>query len=142
VEVAGDVVFDYEGALSMARRLWALADALDTLMGDREEAATVALTDWKGPHGESFATRIGVERTNVDTVCAEFRGAADAWAWQWKQAMDEQNRINQARRYEYNKDHQGWFGHLDGVERPHDPEPAAVPQAPDYHATRGFENYF
>ena len=64
------------------------------------------------------------------------------WAAEWKSAIDEQNRILQARRYEYNKDHQGWFGGLDGVERPHDPEPRPLPQPPYFYATGGFEDYF
>jgi hypothetical protein len=68
VGVEADVVFDYDGALSMARRLWALADALETLMSERETSAEVALTDWQGAYGESFAGRISVERANVNTI--------------------------------------------------------------------------
>jgi hypothetical protein len=142
VEAAGDVVFDYDGALLMARRLWAFADALESMMRDRAAAATEALVDWTGPHATSFVSRLDVERTDVNRVVVQFRRAAQEWAEAWKEAIDQQNRILQARRWEYNKDHQGLFGGLDGVERPHDPEPRPVPSAPDFKATGGFENYF
>jgi hypothetical protein len=142
VEAAGDVVFDYEGALLVARRLWAFADALESMMSDRTTAATDALIDWTGPHATSFVSRVDVERGDVSRVVTQFREAADAWAAAWKEAIDQQNRILQARRWEYNRDHQGLFGHLDGVERPHDPEPRPVPTPPDFHATGEFENYF
>jgi len=141
MQAAGDVVFDYEGALTMARRLWALADTLETLIGARETASEDALVGWLGPHGDSFVTRVDTERVDVDAVVASFRVGAQGWAAAWKDAIDEQNRILQARRFEYNKDHQGTFGGLDGVERPHDPEPRALPREPNFHATGGFEDY-
>ena len=73
MEAAGDVVFDYDGALALARRLWAFADALQGLMTDRETSAGEALVDWTGPHGETFASRVGTERIDIDAVAASFR---------------------------------------------------------------------
>ena len=142
MRAAGDVVFDYDGALLMARRLWAFADALESMMGGRAHAAADALVDWIGPHATSFVSRIDVERVDVNAVVTQFREAAYGWATAWKDAIDQQNRILQARRWEYNKDHQGLFGHLDGVERPHDPAPRPLPSAPDFQATGDFEKYF
>ena len=142
MRVAGDVVFDYDGALLMARRLWAFADALESVMAGREGAATEALVDWTGPHATSFLERIAVERVDVNGVASQFREASYAWAAAWKDAIDQQNRILQARRWEYNKDHQGLFGHLDGVERPHDPAPRPLPAPPEFQPTGEFEQYF
>ena len=142
MRVAGDVEFDYDGALLMARRLWALADALESVMAGREGAAAEALVDWKGPHATSFLERIAVERVDVNGVASQFREASYAWAAAWKDAIDQQNRILQARRWEYNKDHQGLFGHLDGVERPHDPAPRPLPAPPEFQPTGEFEQYF
>ena len=142
MQVAGDVAFDYDGALLMAKKLWALADALEAMVGDRERHAADALVDWTGPHATSFVSRMATERTDVNGIVAQFRDAAYGWAAAWKDAIDQQNRILQARRWEYNKDHQGLFGHLDGVERPHDPAPCQLPSAPDFRPTGGFEKYF
>ena len=69
-------------------------------------------------------------------MASQFREASYAWAAAWKDAIDQQNRILQARRWEYNKDHQGLFGHLDGVERPHDPAPRPLPAPPDFQPHR------
>lgn len=142
MEAGPDVVFAYDGALASAKRLWALADTLSSMMTARETAGAEALVDWLGPHGDSFLERLGVERTDVDGVVAQFREAATGWAAAWKDAIDQQNRVLQARRFEYNKDHQGTFGGLDGVERPHDPEPRPLPEPPEFRATGGFEEYF
>jgi hypothetical protein len=142
MQAAGDVVFDYDGALLVARRLWAFADALEAMMSGREGAAADALVDWTGPHASSFVSRVEVERVDVARVVAQFREAAYAWAAAWKDAIDQQNRVLQARRWEYNRDHQGLFGGFDGVERPHDPEPRRLPAPPDFHPTGGFEQYF
>ena len=136
------MVFDYDGALLVARRLWAFADALESMMRDRTGAAADALIDWTGPHAASFGSRVDIERVDVGRVVSQFREAAYAWAAAWKDAIDQQNRILQARRWEYNRDHQGLFGRLDGVERPHDPEPRPLPTPPGFHPTGGFENYF
>lgn len=144
MEAGPDVVFDYEGALTMARRLWAFADALGTLMTDRETAADAAMVGWLGPHGTSFVSRVATERTDINAVASSFRDGAHGWAAAWKDAIDQQNRVLQARRYEYNKDHQGplGIGKLDGIERPHEPEPRALPSPPEFTATGGFEEYF
>ena len=101
---ASDVVFDFDGALVVARRLWALADSLETVMAGRETLAVEALTTWRGSHATSFATRMGTERTDIDTAAGWLRVGAQEWAAAWKDAMDEQNRILHARECQRRED--------------------------------------
>ncbi len=141
-EVAGDIEFDFAGSLRVARELWALADLLSTKMTARETAGAHASTDWLGPHHDDFVTRMRVERINVDGAAPQLRSAAQAWAVQWQQAMDQQNQILMAR--EWDSRHGDWlhdhsFGILgSGPKRPPDPVPAALPSAPDFSPTRSF----
>jgi len=141
-EVAGDVEFDWTGSLQMARDLWALAEQLTTTMANRETAATHAALDWVGPHHDSFVTRMATERTNVDAAAGQLKAAADGWAFQWQQAMDQQNQILMAREWDGREGdtlNQISFGLLgSGPKRPPDPTPTAVPTAPDYQPTRSF----
>lgn len=143
---AGDVEFDWTGSLAVARRLWALAARLETVMSDRVEAAEFALTDWQGPHATSFASRIGVEQGDVAVAAPQLRDAARAWAGQWKEAMDQQNNILRTREWEGRDDstlHTVTFGVLgSGKKQPPDPVPAAVPEEPEFGSTRGFYPYF
>lgn len=142
---AGDVEFDWTGSLAMARRLWALADRLETLMSDRVAAAEFTLTDWQGPHATSFASRIGVEHGDVETATPQLRAAANGWAQQWKDAMDQQNNTLRTREWESRDDstlHTVTFGLAgEGKKQPPDPVPAAVPESPDFEATREFYPY-
>lgn len=143
MEAGPDVVFDYDGALTVAKRLWAFADALGTLMTDRETASGEALVGWLGPHGESFADRVDTERIDIDATSSSLRDGANQWAAAWKDAIDQQNRVLHARAWEHSKNNQGFLGigKLDGIERPPDPEPRALPQPPEFAATGGFEEY-
>jgi len=143
MEAGADVVFDYEGALTAAKRLWAFADHLGTLMTNRESEQETAKVDFIGPFAEQFVTRLDTERTDITNVVTQLRTAATEWAAAWKDAMDEQNRILYARAYNYSEDHQGplGIGKLDGVERPPDVEPVRVPVQPNFYATGGFQDF-
>lgn len=141
MDIAADVVFDYEGALTAARRLWAFADQLETVMSGRETAQEKAQVDFLGPYVTQFVGRLDTERLDVDTAVTQLRTGADEWAAAWKDAMDEQNRIRYARAYKYSEENQGLFGRLDGVERPPDVEPVGVPQSPAFAATGGFQDF-
>jgi len=141
-DVAADVVFDFDGALRMARDLWSLAASLSTMMTNRESAATYASLDWVGPHQTDFASRMTTERANVDQAVTQLQNAANGWAYQWQQAMDQQNQVLMAREWDgregdwLNRHSFGIFG--SGPERPPDPTPAGLPTAPDFAPTRGF----
>ena len=140
---AGDVVFDYDGALSAARRLWSLADDLQTMMTDRERARTDASVGFTGPYATELTSRISSERTDVNSAVVELRNAATAWASAWKDAMDQQNQNLYARAYKYSEDHQGFLGlgKLNGIERPPAVEPLGTPQPPSFAATGSFQDF-
>jgi hypothetical protein len=143
---AGDVRFDWDGSLRVARRLWALADDVDAAMAGRELHAEHALTDWLGRFGREFGERIATERSSADTVSAGLREGAGAWAWQWKSAMDEQNRRLHAREEQRIKDDRSLGSRFIGIFAGHDdlppaPAEAGVPTAPGFHPTRGFARY-
>ena len=135
------VVFDYDGALNAARRLWALAEEIETMMAARETARDAATVGFVGVFATQFGDRIGQERTDVNNAITQLRTGASEWAASWKDAMDEENRVRYARAYQYSKDNQGLIGHLDGVERPPDVIAVAVPTSPLFTATSGFQ-YF
>lgn len=140
--VAADVEFDWSGSLRMARELWALADSLLAEMTARETKGADASVDWQGPHHDTFVSYLGVERTNIEGVATQLRNAADGWAFQWQQAMDQQNQVLMAREWDgregdlLNKATFGLFG--SGPKKPPDPTPTQLPSAPDFLPTRGF----
>lgn len=143
---AADVRFDWSGSLRVARRLWALADQVESTASSRMSHADDALVDWLGEYGIQFAQRVNDELTGAAAVVAGLRDGANAWAFQWKSAMDEQNRRLHAREEQRIKDDRnrferfvgGLFGHDDG---PPKPSEAAVPAPPSFSPTRGFVRY-
>ncbi len=143
---ARDVRFDWEGSLAIARRLWETADGIDTSMANRVTAAEGALVDWLGLYGDEFVTRIDAEARSASSIATGFREGANAWAFQWKSAMDEQNRILHAREEQRVKDDRSladdylwsWNGHDD---LPPAPAEVPVPSAPGFAATASFVRY-
>ena len=140
---AEDVVFDYEGALSAARRLWSFADDLETMMTSREGARTTASVGFTGPYATQLVSRVATERTDVDSAVGQLRSAATAWASAWKDAMDQQNQNLYARAYKHSEDHQGFLGigKLNGIERPPAVQPMTTPQPPMFPATGSFQDF-
>lgn len=102
VAAAGRVRFDFAGSLTLARKLWALADHVQSLRGARQVDANLALESWEGRYATEFRSRIETELASLGNVAEGLRAEARAWAWSWKKAMDEQNRRNRA-------------GHVDAV---------------------------
>lgn len=146
MDAATDVRFDFEGSLNLARRLWALADEVDTLMANRVSLARAALSTWLGVYGTQFAGRIETEATSSTGIANELRGAATGWATCWQQAMDEQNRVLYAREVKQVEDERsGWdsfWGGLTGHDDlPDQPSPVATPSAPGFHATASLARY-
>lgn len=93
-----DVRFDFEGALRLARSLWAYAEDLEGARGTRRADAADALRSWRGPYADEFRERTGDEASSLASLISGLRSDADAWAGAWKNAMDEQNRRLYARR--------------------------------------------
>lgn len=143
---AGDLRFDWDGSLRIARGLWALADQIESLQSKRVTEAGEALVDWLGAFAVEFVERINTEVGSTTALARGLREGANAWAYQWKEAMDEQNRRRHAREERRVKDDRSWMdrnvwslnGHDD---LPPSPQPAAVPQAPSFQPTRGFVRY-
>jgi hypothetical protein len=144
---ASDVVFDFDGALAVAKRLWAFAESIGSVMATREQLANEALATWRGNHAVSFAQRLGTERTDIDTAATWLQAGALEWAAAWKDAMDEQNRILFARECQRRKDEAEWhesgvFGAVfGGPDMPDEPSAVAVPTAPNFEPTGGFVSY-
>jgi len=134
-----DVKFDYEGALSLARNLWAFADDVEAAAGNRLTSASAALKDWKGTYGDQFAGRANLEQTDLGLVVAGLRTEADGWAAAWKDAMDEQNRRLYARKVDKMKEDRSTAAKIGdfftGFEYPPEPAPVTKPSPGGFYAT-------
>lgn len=145
---AADVQFDWDGSLASARRLWALAADVSTLMTSRETLGGDAVTDlWQGPHAVSFGERLGTERLDADAISEQLRIGALGWAEAWKEAMNEQNRILHVRECQRRKDNAEWYQSgllgsvFGGPDLPNEPELLSAPVAPNFFPTGGFVSY-
>jgi class 3 adenylate cyclase len=134
-----DVRFDYDGALRLARSLWAYADELEAAKAERKTEAEHALRTWKGPYATEFVGRGNDEQTSISALIAALRSDADAWAQAWKNAMDEQNRRLYARRVARMKEERSvaakigdW---LTGFEAPPPPAPLPKPGPAGFYPT-------
>jgi hypothetical protein len=96
-ELSDGVVFDYEGALELARQLWELADRWEGALARRRGAAGVALSTWTGPAARELWDRVRAEIEAGDEVCRKFRHEADRWALAWSEAVNDGNRLAWAR---------------------------------------------
>lgn len=134
-----DVVFDFDGALNLARRLWSFADELEAAATDRATGAETALTSWLGAYADEFVERMNTEQTNLAQVVAGLRTEADQWAQAWKDATDEQNRRLWARQVDDMKaDRNLWDRGVDfftGFDYPPDPVPVRKPTPSGFYAT-------
>jgi len=126
-----DVRFDYDGSLDLARRLWRLADTLDTIGAQRRQSAVEAVVQWRGRFGVEFIGRVDAELGELGRHAHDLRGAAVGWAHAWANAINLQNRrLDQIGGFLFGQD-----------DIPPDPNPRAVPGAPHFHATGGFARY-
>ncbi|WP_040493077.1 hypothetical protein [Ilumatobacter nonamiensis] len=144
---AGALRFDFDGALRIARRLWTTADAVEAMMTSRVTAAGEALVDWTGTFGTEFVTRIEDESVGAGEVVTSLREGANAWAFQWKSAMDEQNRRLHAAEEQRVKNDRNWmerninplFGGNDDL--PPAPAEVGLPTAPGFAPTGSLVSY-
>lgn len=140
------VVFDFDGALQLARLSWQTADELDRWRGERSTQAAAALDGWTGAYGTEFVGRVDTELQTAVVVAEQLRAEANGWAEEWKQAMDQENhnryqtacdRVRSGR--SFLDDVGGFlFGHDD---LPPTPARAARPAPPSFSATRSFADY-
>lgn len=144
--VGAAVVFDFDGSLRLARRLWATADDLDAVTRDRQRMAEAALVDWSGAHAEVFALRMDEEAVTTGRLTVQLRGEAEGWADEWRKAIDQENRNRHAAAVRRVESQRGFLDGLVGWIAGHDdlpPEPRAAvrPLAPAFLPTRSFADY-
>lgn len=140
------VVFDFDGSLTLARKLFAMADELDLLLRSRLDLASTALAHWSGEYADDFVERIDTEQSVGVQLVGQLRGEADGWAVEWQRAMDQENWNRYAaavKRVEHDRSlvdsFVGFFAGHDDL--PSQPAPAGVPVAPGFWPTRSFANY-
>ncbi len=119
------VVFDFDGALLLARRLAALADDWAEAFGVYRTRADEALAAWSGPARNRVDERVAAERRDSDATVAALRAEADRWAMAWADAADEVRR-------------QRWLLAVTagpGGPPATPPPPVAIPRGPGYEPT-------
>jgi hypothetical protein len=112
----------------------------------RRDHAGTALTDWSGEYATEFVQRANDEQQTGTTIVSQLRSEAEAWAVEWKHAMDQENwnryqaKVKQVERDRSLLDDIGgfFFGHDD---LPPTPAEAAVPTSPGFWPTRDFAHY-
>lgn len=143
------VVFDFDGALALARQLWALAIEVRTEDNGRAGDAEQARAKWLGTYATQFDGRRDTERSSRINVAAGLRNDARAWAQAWAAALDQQNKNNRAAEVQRVRDdrnifEKGWeatFGEDTSEQEvaavPHVP----VPRPPDFAPTATEKTY-
>ena len=86
----GQVVFDFDGALQVARDLWALAGDLETRRDNRRDHAETARATWQGPLATDFDTRESDEYSEAGPIAGQLREEANLWAKAWQGAVLQQ----------------------------------------------------
>lgn len=92
-ELSDDVVFDYDGALELARQLWQLADGWEAAFARRSAAAVAALAAAVGPAARDLAARPPVERRASEEAGRKLRQEATRWAQAWADAVNDRDRL-------------------------------------------------
>jgi hypothetical protein len=137
------VVFDFAGALELARQLWSMADDLQEEDGGRTDDADLARLKWEGAYAIEFDGRREDERTSRLNVWVGLRDDARSWAEAWAAALHQQNLNNRAQAVQDERDNRGfwekgWDATLgeDDSESQVAPVPdVPVPQPPSFAAT-------
>jgi hypothetical protein len=143
---AGAVRFDFDGSLALARRLWSLADELESLAIKRRTAAERASIGFTGTHAEHFAARVGNELGELTAAAAGSRDAAAAWARSWADAINEQNRRSFAAECDRVRAGRDLADRIAGFFTGHDdlprqPRVLGAPRPPHFHPTGSLVRY-
>jgi len=141
------VVFDFEGALELARRLWNLADGVDIFRGKRDAAATTALRVWQGRYATEFRGSVTAEQGSDTNLSTAMRDDARTLAALWSQAMAEEAKVRYADHVTTEKKHRSLLHRAEdalfGSHEDYGPEPGpfSVPQPPAFTATGSLPVY-
>jgi hypothetical protein len=145
------VHFDFDGALELARQMWRLADRTDEQKTTRVNAATTALTDWKGRYSDDFRQSMQAEVTSSGNIVANLRADARTLAGHWVRAMDQEAKVLRNERIEKLRDDRGFLDKAhdfflgDDRDYEHDvpplPPTPAQPQPPQFLPTAQLPRY-
>jgi hypothetical protein len=141
------VVFDFVGALELARRLWSLADGVDSSNTKRNTAAGVALRDWEGRFANDFRNSMTAEWNSAVNLAAAMRGDAQRLATLWTQAMLEEAKVRYADHVSRKRKERSLITQVHdvifGSDEDYGPEPGpfAMPQPPAFAATGWLPEY-
>lgn len=146
MKASHDVVFDFDGALALARRLYALADELAQVGAARQRGAESASLGFEGSYAQAFSARMGTEKTNVSAVAAGLRGDAEDLATMWKTEMDNENRVRYARHVDALKAARSEVAQIEDwltgtFHYPPEPAGVPVPQPPGFAPTAILVSY-
>jgi hypothetical protein len=103
------VDFDFDGALVLARKLWAMSIDLREEDEGRGTDAEGARLKWKGAYATQFDSRRSTEHTSRINAAAGLREDARSWAQAWATALDQQNKNNRAQAVQDARDDRGFF---------------------------------
>jgi hypothetical protein len=143
---AGAVRFDFDGSLALARRLWSLADDLESLAVRRRNGAERTMIGFTGSYAEQFATRVRNELDELTAAAVGSREAASAWAQSWADAINEQNRRSFAAECDRVRARRDLTDRITGFFTGHDDLPSqprllGAPRPPHFHPTGSFVRY-
>jgi hypothetical protein len=141
------VVFDFAGALELARRLWGLADTVDSSRVTRNTAAGTALRQWEGRFANDFRTSMTAEWNTAINLTAAMRGDAQRLATLWTLAMLEEAKVRYADHVTRKRNERSLLTQIHdvflGSDEDYGPEPGpfATPQPPAFEATGTLPEY-
>ncbi len=114
----GRVQFDFDGALRLARKLWALADEIDVRRRSRRSNANSARAKWEGPLVSEFDALDESEWANAEKIAQQLRDEARLWGEAWAGAMNQQNKNNRMAEVERVRDERGRLEKLNDTVNP------------------------
>ena len=136
------VLFDFSGALQLARDLYAASTLLERVLEERLAVGEAASAAWRGPAGDDFRVQGQIEEDEASRITTALQVEAVDWAQAWSEAMNEQNRRNRQIRVEEISDARGLGEQLvdvvtgdDSTRQVEDLRHIAVPRSPDFTPT-------
>ena len=88
----GEACVHKESLLNAARKIWALADMWVGYQNDRNDVVGVAVKEWRGPHQETFLSKLEVDYVDEYDLENKLRAAANNWAQAWVDEMNAKSR--------------------------------------------------
>lgn len=108
--ISQDVPFDFAGARALAAEFRSAARELDEQAGSsRPSAAAGARAEWLGVYAAQFDQRLRVGSADGHELATAFRRAADGLDTLADAAHREQQRREDARRWEEQQNDRNWF---------------------------------